>query len=856
MFPVLRLVSLRHLVVAKARSLLTLLGISIGVSAVVGITALNRSVLDAFNNMVESISRGSDLQVSGGEAGFPDTVLETVRTTPGVKSASPLLENMVMDPDTGDRILVLGIDFLADDPFRGLAEKSGQKDVVEDHVAFLGEPRAILMAGPYAAARKLHKDQLIKLVTPSGPLEFEVFGLLAPTGAAKAFGGSVGIMGMDAAQLSFGKEGRYDRIDIEVTDPSRTDQVRDALKAATGGGLVVDRPKDRGVRVGKMVAALQMGLQLISGVALLVGIFVVFNTMAIAILQRRREVATLRAMGMTRRRVTLLVAGEATALGVVGGILGVILGQVMARVSLQTVADAISAMYVEIKPTDANVTPTMAVVGFLLGLLTAVAGAAKPAWDAAGLSPVMVLAGRSAQATRPAHPVVLALVGAALFGLAFPVCWLPPIAAAGDVPVWGSLGAFLILVGAALMAPVVLLGARAVLEPVATRLGSVVGQLAAGNLVRDLGRASITGAALMFGLALSIGVGSMMRSFKDTMDAWLVASVPADIFLSASTSVADRQNIPLRVEIGDEILGMEGVDKLFHVRMSTLPFEDLSLQVLSVETDIYFERCRLIVRDGPSRVDGDILRRTGGITISENLAHRKGLRAGDTLTLGTPGGPRGFPIIAVAVDFTSDQGFAVMDRATYLEAFGDPLVDMFQLYLTDGADPEAVRRQLAATVGKKYGLNVITNREFRSYVGGIVDNAFRVTNAIQLVAILVALMGIINTLLTSVLDRTREIGVLRAVGALRRQVSVVMVLEALMLGLAAAALATLAGAGLGYVFTRVISFQSTGWSLPFAFPTTTVLQAFLISAVAAALSSFIPARRAARLDIKEALTVE
>jgi len=853
MVALLRLIAARHLRLALGRTLLTLLGVCIGVSAVVGITALNGAVLDAFNNMVESVSRGSDLQVSGGEAGLPDSVLESVRTVQGVASASPLLENTVMDPDTGDRILVLGIDFLGHDPFRGLAEKEGSKAIVDDEMAFLNSPNAILLAGPYAQARKLKKGDKLKLVTASGPTDFEVFGLLAPTGAAKAFGGSVGIMGMDAAQLTFGKDSRYDRIDLEIAKGHAVDVVRDRVRAATGNGPTVDRPKDRGKRVGNMVFALQTALQLTSAVALLVGIFVVFNTMAIAVLQRRRELATLRALGMPRARVTWLVAGEAALLGVVGGALGVALGAVLARVALASVTDAISALYVEIKPNGATVSPLLGTIGFVMGVVTSVIGAARPAWDAAGVSPVMVLAGRAHSVKPPRHPAIMASVGAVMYAGAFPVSGLEAVQ---GVPVFGYLSAFLSLLGVALWGPLTLTTLRKVAEPVARALGSITGQLACGNLTRDLGRASVTTVALMFGLALSIGVGALVGSFKTTMDSWLVNSVPSDMFLAAGNALADQKNIPLKAEIGNGLEQVDGVEQVFRVRMAQLPYEDLTIQVLSLETPEYLGRAKLIIRDGPSTLQPDMLRNAGGVTISENLAHKKNLKAGGNLVLGTPKGPRAFPIVAVVVDFTSDQGFAMMDRTTYVEAYGDTLVDMFQLYLRPGTDLEKTRQTLTARWGKQFGLSVVTNRQFRAYVGGLVDNAFAITGAIQLVAVLIALLGIVNTLLAAVLDRTREIGVLRAVGALRAQVNRIMVVEASLMGLGAAILASVAGAAFGYIFTAVINFQSTGWSLPFTFPTRTVLEAFVISVAAAALASLLPARRAGHLDVRDALGVD
>mgnify|MGYP000107533547 CR=1 FL=1 len=720
-------------------------------------------------------------------------------------------------------------------------------------MAFLNTPNAMLLAGPYAEARKLKKGDSIKLTTPSGLQEFKLLGILAPKGAAKAFGGSVGIMHMDSAQATFGRVGRYDRIDVEIQKGLDVDVVRKRIADATKGGLVVDRPKDRGVRISKMVFALQTGLQLTSGVALLVGIFVVFNTMAIAVLQRRRELATLRALGTPRGKVTLIIAGEAALLGVIGGVLGVLLGSLLARLALSTVTDAIGALYVEVKPDNTEVSPVLALVGFLMGVVTSVVGASKPAWEAASMSPVEVLAGRAHSSKGTAHPALLAVAGVVMYGAAFPVSNLEAI---NGVPVFGYISAFMVLGGTALLGPLTLLTVRAVVEPLARSMNSIAGQLATGNLVRDLGRASVTSVALMFGLALSIGVGALVGSFKSTMDNWLQNSVPADLFVSTGSAMADEKNIPVKPEIGNGLKDIPGVEDVFRVRMSNLPYEDLTIRVLSLETPQYFKRAKLLVRDGPKSVTGDMLRSVDGVTISENLAHKKNLKAGDMLRLGTPAGPRDFPIIAVAVDFTSDQGFAMMDRETYLKAYGDVLVDMFQINVQEGAKIEEVRQAITGTIGKQYGLNVATSQDFRDYVSGLIDNAFKITGAIQLVAVLIALMGIVNTLLAAVLDRTREIGVLRAVGSLRRQINLIMVIEATLMGLAAAILAAIGGSGFGYIFTGVINFQSTGWSLPFVLPVQTIVESFGIALVVAAVAALIPARRAGKLDIRDALAAE
>jgi putative ABC transport system permease protein len=280
----------------------------------------------------------------------------------------------------------------------------------------------------------------------------------------------------------------------------------------------------------------------------------------------------------------------------------------------------------------------------------------------------------------------------------------------------------------------------------------------------------------------------------------------------------------------------------------------LRIYVISLNPEIYYQRGKPTVLEGQPPTPAE--RDQGAVTISENLMRRRNLHVGSSFQMSTPTGLRTYRVAAVITDYTSDQGTVFMDRAHFVEQFRDERVDTFELYLSDLSHSEDIRREITARFGEQYNLYVLTNAELRAEALNLIDGAFAVTYAMELVAVVLALLGVINTLLAAVLDRTREIGLLRAIGAARGHILRLFAGEAAFIGFSGGLIGVAAGIVMGITVTRVVGGQATGWTFPYLFPWAIAGQISAGSAVCAIVAGLYPARRAARLDVVEALAYE
>lgn len=850
----LRLLSLRHMLGAPLRSSLTVLGVAVGVATMVGVATINRSVMDAFRSTVDTIAGKADLTVAGTQAGFEDALVDEVKSVPGVAHASgSVTEIAPVKGMPGVSLYVMGVDLLDDGHFRTYEGVDRDLGSLTEDLEFLNSTDRMLVSERFARERGLKTGDSFELLTEAGPLVFVVHGLIKEQGPVKAFGGAVAVMDVASAQAAFGRERRIDRVDVALSEGASLEGVKAALEARLGPALEVERPERRGGTIEKMLRSFQMGLNLGSGVALLVGVFLVYNTVSIGVLQRRREIGTLRALGATKLRIRALFTLEAMTLGAVGTALGLPLGLVLARSAIGVVSDTVSSIYVHVNATDVNATYVELGLGILLGVFGSAFAALRPATHASRVQPVEALrrdvaAGADVAALR-SLPTIL---GLALLALAYPLTFVPTFIE--NLPVGGYLSIFCILMGAALLSPWVLRGLQRVYRAPGELMLGVSGRLAADNFARAPVRTAVPVSALALGVAMTICIAGFVGSFEAASMEWIRQAVPADLFVTSSAKVAGSQNQPMRPELGDALAKLEGVRTIDRVRIFQHDFLGLRGMIISLTPEIYHAHAR------PTLVEGAFPdpeeRRAGKVTISENLMRRRNLHVGDSFEMNTPKGPRKYTVAAVMIDYTSDQGVVMMGRDVFIEHFGDDAVDSFHLYLRTPEALEPVRREITARWGAERDLYVLSNNELRDEARALINGAFSVTYAMEIVAVLLALLGVINTLLAAVLDRTREIGLLRAVGASKAHVLKLFVGEAAFIGLTGGLLGCAAGLLMGLVVTFVVGEQATGWRFPYVFPTELALQMCSAAAVCAVIAGLYPARRAASLDVVEALAYE
>jgi putative ABC transport system permease protein len=854
MLALLRLLSVRHLLGSPLRTGLTLVGVAIGVATLVGIAAINREVMSAFRSTIDTIAGKADLTIGGQSSGFPEETLDRVRQVPGVTHAAGSLSAIAPVPSMpGQSVYVLGVDLLDDGFFRTYQGVDRDVGALADDLEFLNSTDRLMLSERFAQEHGLKTGDSLELLTPEGLKPFVIHGLLRESGPVKAFGGSVAVMFFGSAQEAFGRGRMLDHIDVAVDPAVGLDRVAAGLRDVLGQGYDVDPPERRGQSVETMVRSFQLGLNLGSTVALLVGIFLVYNTISIGVVQRRREIGTLRALGATRRTILGLFTLEATVLGLIGSLLGLPLGTLVGRAAIGFVSTSISSLYVHVNARDVHVGPAELIAGLALGIAGSVFAALRPAVVASGVAPVEALrrdlaSGAGVQQLRN-WPTLL---GVGFWLAVYPAALIPP--PVENFSLGGYLSMFFVVMGATLLSPLMLRALNRVFQRPGEAVLGVAGRLAADNFSRAPMRTAVPVSALSIGVAMTVCIAGFVGSFQRSAERWIEQSIPGDLFVTSSAKVAGAQNQPMSASIIAELAAIPNVALLDPVRLFQHDFMGLRIFVTALDPHVYNLRGHPDVLEG--HLPDDAEREAGAVTLSENLAKRRNLHAGQTFEMQTPTGPHRYTVAAVIVDYSSDQGSLVIDRATFIRQFKDDRVDSFHVYLADPSRGEETRRRISEVLGRRFNLYVLTNAELRKEALGMVGAAFSVTYAMEFVAIALALLGIINTLLAAVIDRTREIGLLRAVGANRGHVQRLFVGEAAFIGLTGGALGLLEGAVLGYLVTKVVGVQGTGWTFAYFYPWGPAGVMFAAAAVCAVLAGVYPARRAADLDVVEALAWE
>jgi putative ABC transport system permease protein len=857
-----RFVSVRHVVSSPVRSLLTLLGVALGVAMVVGMTASNQSVLRAFDEMTDRAGGKADLEITADESGVDQALIDEVsaRRDLVAHAAGRIEQTSLLEAHAGEaaeRVLVLGVDFLGDKEFLPFSTEGGA-DVIADPLAFLNDPNAILVSETFAATHHLAVGASVKLRTALGMTEFHVESILKETGKTRAFGGQLVVLFLDAAQLAFDRRGRVDHVDLELQKGVPVQTATAELQKLAGARGHVDPPSKRAAQVAKMAKSFQIGLEMQGMIAMFVGIFLIYNAVSVSIAQRKREIGILRSVGVTRRRVAGVFLAEALLLGLVGGALGVPLGGVIARAVVGQFAPAVSQFYENISAPAPRITPSLALAGGLLGLGATLVASLVPSTRAARMSPVETLRRDLHSVSRARVPArTLAVLGLLLGGVAFAMTRV-------QAQLAGFASLAVLLAATTCMAPLTIVLLARPFARLAQAVFGLPARLGVDNVARELGRSALTTSALMLATAMSVTVASYAHSYEMTTMEWIEQSIPADVFVTMGSPLVDRNALPFSPEFAGRIDHVPGVETIDLVRSMTLTSHDLRVELLSLGSRVYLshvasKQYRRVI-DGPDPIPADALLREPSVFVSENFAMRTGLRAGGTIDLDSPTGSHAFKIVAVVVDYSSDQGWMLVDRKWFSLYWQDDRVEALDVYVTPGTDALAVaaviRGELAATEGDSGGMFVSTNAAIKDQVRHTIEQTFEVSRASEVVALVVAVLGVIGTMLAAVLDRTREIGVLRAIGATRSQILVAVMSEAGFLGLAAALLGAMASLPATLVFIRVVGVAATGWNVPLVVPWAAlgrVMGSIIGFAVAA---GFLPGWRASRLEVTRALAYE
>lgn len=831
------------------RGVVTILGVALGVAVALAISLANEGVLTAFRNSLDHVAGRTQLEVSAGEAGFDETLLPVIAGTPGVASAAPVLQAVVSVPgEAAGALLVLGVDVLGDAAIR---DYRGPTPDLAEPLRLLTDPDAILLSARYARAREMTVGSSLRLNTPTGVTAFTVRGLLADEGVARTMDGQVAVLDIAAAQVHFAKLGRLDRVDVLLQPDADPERVAAILRDRLPDGIDVERPEARNAQVEQMLGSFQLNLFVLSLIALFVGAFLVYNTMTVSVVRQRRQIGVLRSLGVSRTGILLSVVGEGIAIGLLGSLLGAGLGVLLAQRTLETVSLTVSSLYAFIVPEAPATPPATILRAILSGLGVTVVASLAPALDATRIPPHEDLAPVAAE--RRHRPRLLAALGLFFLLATLVLARLGPV---GGRPLFGYAAAFSLLLGSIFLCPILVKTFQGGLLA-ALRGSRLVGaRLAAGNLGRALRRNSVTVAAMAVALSMLVSVSTMIASFRQTVEIWIDQAIRADLYVSRTGRLVKGGDARLPADLLPLVRDVPGVMDADAFRaLRVRDGQGAQFIVGAGDFDVMARRGRLPFRRGDS---GRILqdaRARDEVIVTETFAERYRLAEGDEVRLRPPGGEARLRIAGVYYDYTTEGGLVVMDRRLFQRLWSDPWLNSIVIYLAPGADAASVREAVRAATARE-DLVIFSNRDLRRRVLDIFDQTFAITYALQAIALIVASLGVLTTLGASVLERTREIGILRSLGVNRAGIARTVLAEAGLLGLVANVVGALAGLALSLILILVINKQSFGWTIQFVFPGQLILEYAALTVGASVLAGLLPAWRASRLPIAEAVRYE
>jgi putative ABC transport system permease protein len=526
----------------------------------------------------------------------------------------------------------------------------------------------------------------------------------------------------------------------------------------------------------------------------------------------------------------------------------------LARAALGTVSGTVEALYQAAPAAAVVVTPALAAEGFLLGCVVAALAGLVPITEALRTVPREVLHVGWIERRTQIRTSWVAGVGVGFFLLALLAARAQPIA---GVPFFGYAAALCIILGGACLIPLIGTWLGRLVDPRLLRLGWIQARVAAGILAATPGRTAVAAGALMTALAMMVSVIVMVGSFRRTVEHWIAETMSADLFVTPASRAAVGPGARFRDErIIGRIAAVPGVAAVDPYRAIPVEYQGHSILVSARDLGIVAQRSTMLFQTGDAREILYTLAQGRGVAVSEVLARFHGLAVGDTISLPIPTGTASLLIIAIFHDYATDGGRVLLDRHLFRRHWNDDGVTAAAVYLDPGVDAEAIRTALFQSLAPVHRIAVTTNRELKREVLDIFDRTFAITRALDLVALGVAMLGVANTVLAIVLERRRELGILRALGVTRAGLRRIVVWEASLIGVVGAMLGVVAGYAVSIVLIRVINLQSFGWTIRFQWGGEEVFGAAALAVAAALVAGWLPAQHAARSPIVEVLTDE
>ncbi len=841
----------RYLSRTPWQSLLMVLGIMLGVSVVVAIDLANESASKAFDLSTEAVAGKATHIISGSAPGLDEDIYVRLQRAGIPYPMAPVVTQYILSPQLGELPLqLLGIDPFAEPPFRSYLSGDGESLSLQALTDFLTVPGAVLISNDLAERFSLAPGSQVTLEIGGISRQAQVVGLIAPEDDLSRRGlNSLILADISTAQELTRQTGTIDRIDLILPekDPNAIDKIQQQLPE----GAVLQPTSARSGAITQMTAAFRTNLTALSMLALVVGVFLIYNTMTFSVVRRREMFGTLRTLGLTRQEIFGLVIQEAVLVGVVGSLLGIGLGMVLGQGAVRLVTRTINDLFFTLTVQEIAIPYLSILKGALIGIAATVAAAAPPAWEAASITPRQALLRSGLEEKTTSVVRYASRVGIIMTAMGTGILLVPtPSLVAG----FG--GTFLVIIGAAMLTPALTRFGMEALHRLTTRRGNILVRLAPRQVIGSLSRTSIAIAALMIALSVSIGVNLMISSFRLTVINWMDQILSGDVYIGPPGSSLSLSDLSIEPEIIKQLQSFPGVERADILRSVTVDSPNGPINVSANNNPVDGEEQIYLWVDG-SPMEAWEQVQNGAILVSEPLARRLGLPLkGGSLTLYTDHGPHDFQIAGIYYDYSSAQGAVIMWLAQYRQFWEDDGITAAALKLAPGTDADQVVETLQREILPIQSLLVRPNRELRAATLEVFDRTFAITGALQVLTTLVAFIGVVSAMLSLQLEKQRQLGLMRALGMTVRQLWNLVIMETGLMGAVAGIIAMPTGYILALILVFIINRRSFGWTLQMQVQAEPFLQALLVAVAAALLAGLYPAWRVGRRVTADALRFE
>lgn len=839
-FELIKVIVLKNMGREKFLTVLSVIGVALGIGLFTGVKVASDKAVTSFEADIRGANPYANYEIidmSGTD--FPEGIYPAVRQA--VENSFPVLKADAFLPEIKETVDIYGVDLVRTAGFIKLSPGKTNR-----FGNYFSDIRGVIVTKGFAAVHSLKKGDTLRAFVYDGDFPLTVVDIVDEASLPS----NTFIMDLGNFQEYFGKTGYLSRIDVE-TDGKTAPEIQKILPSSLSIGR-----KDLAIQKQKsLIKSFRYNLQFVSLIAILVGIFLLYNTIFVSVVKRRTEIGVLRSLGISKKTVVLLFVAQGTVIGVGGSILGILVGQVVAYFSVTAVEKTVTTMYHTISISDYLIRKGDIVLALALGAIVSLVASAVPSFEAARVRPTESAKEGTLESRYTARRGTSAIAGIVFIAAGCAASYVDYSSTPCDFPFLAYTGILLIILGFTLLSPSFLATLLSVLKGPVEKVFPSVGAIAVGDVRGSIYRFSVALMSVAISSALIFALLTLIFSFRDSLKAWINKNIAADVYIKPASCKSNFCFFPLSDKLIKPVEGLPevaGVDRFrtlridFHGRQIVAGFGDRDMR----------RRSGHFIDTGAGGPAGGGPGSDKIIGISKFLEIKFGLKVGDEMEIRTPKGPEHFVVHDIFSSYSTTSGFVYLDRKWLKKYWGLDDATQLGIYLKKGADVDGFIERMKQVLPPGFSLEITNTAQLRAQVLSIFDRTFAITYAIELISIIVSLIGVINTLLALVLERKREISIFRYLGGGWEQIRLILVLSAGIVGAAGILLGGAMGPLMSVIFIEVINKVSFGWeihlSVPFLYLAliTTVLFFITLSA------GLIPLKVARRIDPKRFISFE